>query len=374
MPEPFKNLFNVPVIRAMADHLARVDGNFDSEAFVAFATEGLDRLELKERASRLTDALERHLPQDFASAVHILCSALDPNPEDQHQPPQGIRGWPVMSMAEFIARRGQDPADVPMSLNALKDMTSRLTSEFAIRPFLIHHPQHTLATLHTWVLDDLDHVRRLVSEGTRPRLPWGLRLKNFVKDPDAVIALLEQLKDDPSEYVRRSVANNLNDIAKDHPDRIAEMAQTWMVGASKDRQRLIRHALRTLIKDGHPGAFKALGYDSAQIDMVRFNVTTPNVHLGRDLVFDLDITSKIKTEQALIIDYAIHHRRANGHTTAKVFKWKNIVLKGGASLSATKHHAFKQITTRRYYPGLQHVEILINAKSVAKADFELLPN
>lgn len=374
MPEPFKNLFNVSVIRAMADHLARVEENFDSEAFVAFATEGLEHLEFKERASRLTDALEQYLPQDFAHAVRILCSALDPNPEDQQHPPQGIRGWPVMSMAEFIARHGQDPADVPKSLNALKDMTSRLTSEFAIRPFLINHPQHTLATLHTWVTDDHDHVRRLVSEGTRPRLPWGLRLKDFVKNPGAVIALLEQLKDDPSEYVRRSVANNLNDIAKDHPDRVAGIAQTWMIGADKNRQRLIRHALRTLIKDGHSGAFKALGYEPAHIDVLRFSTTTANVRMGENLVFELDITSKIKTAQALIIDYAIHHRRANGQTTAKVFKWKNIVLKGGASLSVSKHHAFKQITTRRYYPGLQHIEILINAKSVAKADFELLPN
>ncbi len=150
----------------------------------------------------------------------------------------------------------------------------------------------------------------------------------------------------------RSVANNLNDIAKDHPDRVADIARAWMVGTSADRQRLIRHALRTLIKDGHPGAFGAL---------------------GDDLVFALEIASKIKMDQALVIDYAVHHRRANGQTTAKVFKWKNVVLKGTASLSANKRHAFKRITTRRYYPGPQRIEIFINAKSVATTDFELLP-
>jgi len=283
----------------------------------------------------------------------------------------GIKGWAVMAMAEFVARRGQNPEHVALSLDVLKDMTSRFSSEFAVRPFLANHRELTLKTFSRWTTDENEHVRRLVSEGTRPRLPWGMRLKAFVADPSPVVRLLEVLKDDPSEYVRRSVANNLNDIAKNHPDLVANIAQNWMADASADRKRLIRHGLRTLIKAGNAKALQALGYAPAQIKVKRFALTTPEIVLGEALCFELEIASTAISNQPLVIDYAVHHMRANGHTTAKVFKWKTVQLDAEASLNATKRHPIKPITTRRYYPGPHRVEVLINGKGIASADFQL---
>lgn len=375
MPEPFKNRFNPTAIRAMSHHLARVAPDFDHTGFIDHATKGLDDLELKERASQLTDALEAHLPDDFPQAAAILTASLDPQADrdigtlESGVTDRGIQGWPVMAMADFVARRGQ--GHVELSLQTLKEMTSRFTAEFAIRPFLVEHPERTLQTLETWLEDTNEHVRRLVSEGTRSRLPWGIRLQSYVKDPAPVIALLERLKDDPSEYVRRSVANNLNDIAKDHPDTVATLAQAWMKDASPERQKLVKHALRTLIKAGHPGALKALGYAPAKVELESLILPRTAIALGEAVEFTLTLTSRSPKAQNLIIDYAVHHMRANGVLSPKVFKWKTLSLDGGKSLNATRRHAIRPVTTRRYYSGRHRLEILVNGQSLGFEDFEL---
>ncbi|NKB56551.1 MAG: DNA alkylation repair protein [Alphaproteobacteria bacterium] len=375
MPEPFKKNFDETTIRSAAGHLACAAASFDSEGFVARATDGLDALELKARSNQIVDALEVFLPDDFPVAVEILIASLAPA-EDLADgnlvdgvSTRGIRGWMIMPLADYIARRGLDHLE--LSLDVLKIMTPRFSSEFAIRPFLHRFPRPTLAILAEWIADSDEHVRRLVSEGTRPRLPWGMRLSGFVVDPTPVIALLECLKDDPSEYVRRSVANNLNDISKDHPERAVEIARDWMDGASKERQRLVRHALRTLIKSGHPGALQLLGYGSAQVSLRRSEIQPAQIVLGEAITFELELESDMASDQALIIDYAVHHQRAGGKTTAKVFKWKTMILNGGGVFIGTKRHAIKPITTRRYYPGRHRVEILVNGQSLGIADFTL---
>jgi len=199
-----------------------------------------------------------------------------------------------------------------------------------------------------------------------------MRLHAFSADPSKVVSLLEALKNDPSEYVRRSVAYNLNDISKDHPDLVAEIAHNWMIDASAERQRLVRHGLRTLIKSGHVNALQALGYGPAQIEVKDFSLSATQVHLGEALNFHIEIKSTSKSHQPLVIDYAVHHMRANGKTAPKVFKWKTVRLNAEAALTAAKRHVIKPITTRRYYPGHHRVEALINGESVAGADFELL--
>jgi len=375
MPEPFKNWLGEGPIRDMAAHLARVEDTFDEPGFVAFAIDGLAGLELKERSSRIADALERFLPTNYRASAKVLIDSLDPMTNAtvaeivEGSTDAGISGWPVMPMADYISNRGQD--DVEFSLEILRDMTTRSSSEFAIRPFLANHTQTTLAALHQWVDDDNEHVRRLVSEGSRPRLPWGMRLNNFVEDPAPVLDLLERLKDDPSEYVRRSVANNLNDIAKDHPGVVADVARRWMSNASADRQRLIRHALRTLIKAGHSGALETLGYGPPAVTLLSFAVLTPEVVLGGALEFRFELSSDAEVEQALMIDYVVHHMRANGETTPKVFKWKTTTLDGGASTTATRRHVMRPITTRRYYPGTHRVELQVNGQILGGAEFVL---
>jgi 3-methyladenine DNA glycosylase AlkC len=275
-----------------------------------------------------------------------------------------------MPMTEIVAARGLDDFDYAMGV--LAEMTKRFTSEFAVRPFLIADPERGVEIARKWAEDDNYNVRRFASEGTRPRLPWGLRLQSFVQDPQPLLPLLTQLRDDPSEYVRRSVANSLNDIAKDHPDLIAEIAADWLKEAPKNRVRLVKHACRTLIKAGHAPTLAALGYGLAEVDVFPITLAAPVVNMGGHLEFSATVTSKAKTTQPLIIDYVIHHRKANGRTTPKTFKWKVMELGTGKSATLSKRHAIKPIATRVYYAGQHAVEVQINGQSYAEAKFELI--
>ena len=275
-----------------------------------------------------------------------------------------------MPMTHYVGLCGHGHFDLSMTL--FKELTKRFSSEFGIRFFLLESPDKTLSILKKWANDKDRHVRRLVSEGTRPRLPWAMRLPIFIKDPMPVIDLLEQLKDDDEVYVRRSVANNLNDIAKDHPDIVAEIAAQWIKGASEERKKLIRHACRTLIKNGHKKTLKVLGFNPPKIKQASIDILTPEVVFGDVLQFTMTIVSDSKQKQALMIDYIIHHQKANGTTSPKVFKWQTTTLPAKKTLTSTKKHAIKKITTRVYYPGTHTVEVVVNGVSVGAADFQLL--
>ncbi len=374
MAEPFKNLLDEKTIAAMGGHLAKAWPEFDRGAFAAMATKNLDDLGLKQRSAQITEALTDCLPDDFESAAHIMLASLAPDDGSDSGKAvvkgRGIQGWAVMPMTDYVGLQGLAHFDLSMTL--LKEMTKRSSSEFGIRFFLLAEPERTLAVLESWLGDSNYHVRRLISEGTRPRLPWAMRLPAFIEDPAPLLPLLAALKDDGEEYVRRSVANNLNDIAKDHPDLVARIAGQWLKGADKNRHRLIRHACRTLIKQGHRGALKALGYGPPRVELEGLRISTPRVAFGAALEFELQLTSTADRAQALIVDYAIHHRKANGGTTPKVFKWKTANLAPGATLGATRKHAIRKITTRVYYPGRHRLEILVNGVSLAIEDFELV--
>lgn len=374
MPEPFKNFFNQTVITDMAMQFAKVWPDFDQPGFIAAATDNLDELELKERSTQITEALSGFLPEDFEQAASIMLSSLAPEDDGDLAGAtvnsNGIAGWAIMPMTHYVGLHGQDHFD--LSLTLMKEMTKRFSSEFGIRFFLLAAPQRTLATLQEWTRDPSRHVRRLASEGTRPRLPWAMQLPSFIADPTPVLVILELLKDDPSEYVRRSVANNLNDIAKDHPDLVAEIAGFWLKNASKDRVRLVRHACRTLIKQGHAPTLRALGYGEPRVKIGDLTIATPRVAFGENLEFGLTVESTSETAQPVIIDYAIHHRKANGSTTKKVFKWKTTSLGPFERHQAVRKHPIRSITTRQYYPGTHGLEILINGVAVASDKFKLV--
>jgi len=373
MTEPFKNVFNRELIAGMADHLGRHFPDFDTSEFRASATRGLDDLELKERSDNIVEALAQFLPESFEKSAPVLMASLmqDP-PDDLYEvriSESGIAGWAIMPMGQYVALHGQEHFDISMQL--LEAMTSRFTSESAIRPFLIEQPVKTLAQMLNWTKNGNRHVRRLASEGCRPRLPWSMQLTEFVKDPGPLLPILEALKNDGAEYVRRSVANNLNDIAKDHPDLVAGIAAEWLVEASKDQQRMVRHACRSLLKQGHQKTLTALGYARPQVSMGEITITTKLVNLGEYLEFDIDLQSRSDTPQLLMIDYIIHHKKANGGTTPKVFKWKNLTVGPNESPHYQKRHAIRKITTREYYAGTHFLEIQINGKSFGKSEFEL---
>lgn len=374
MPEPFKNFFNEEGVRGLTKQIVSYCPTFDGEAFVAFVLDGFDGLELKQRSARIAEGLGHFLPANFPQSVTILTNCLHPNEDVPNLNgadigAMGVRGWMALPLTEYVAEHGMDHFDLAME--ALKEMTKRFSSEFAVRFFLLQDTERALSILQDWVTDPNRHVRRLVSEGTRPRLPWAMRLPMFQENPMPVMALLECLKDDPEEYVRRSVANNLNDIAKDHPDLVAVTAAAWMKDASKERQWVVRHALRSLIKQGHPGALAALGYGEAKVELAELRVKTPVVTFGEALEFEVELRSMASNDQDLIIDYVVHHMKANGSLAPKVFKWTTITLPAGQRHAGHRKHAIRPITTRRYYPGRHRLEIVANGKSLGMADFDL---
>ncbi len=381
MAEPFKNLINADVVRRAGHHLQRAWPDFDQRRFEQLAITGLDALEFKARAQHLSLALEHTLPPDFHQAADVLQASLKavPQPRADHDPDKelgalttddtGLAGWALWAFGEYVARHGIEHPE--RALQALHAITQRFTAEFAIRPFMVRHPELTLATLSRWVNDPSAHVRRLVSEGSRPRLPWGLRLQALVQDPSPTLPLLLKLQDDPSEYVRRSVANHLNDIAKDHPHLIVDWLQNHLPEAPDTRRKLLRHACRTLIKDGHAGVLSAWGLGEPFEGQLALKLGASKVAVGDALPLQVTLQSGSAQAQTLELDYRVHHVKANGETSPKTFKGKRLTLAAGAQFVWIKQHALKPVSTRRYYPGRHQIDIQLNGQTLASAHFDL---
>ncbi|MCY0994609.1 DNA alkylation repair protein [Nannocystis sp. ILAH1] len=374
MAEPFKNLINTEVVQAIGHHLKRVDPGFDRRGFAARALARLDTLELKARVLQVADALVATLPADVDRAAGLLEASLGPPGAGDdlsalRTSERGLAGWAVWPLTEAIARLAIDAPE--RGLAALHAMTQRLTAEFAIRPFIVRHPAVCYATLARWVRDPSAHVRRLVSEGSRPRLPWGLRLQALVLDPTPTLPWLAALQDDPSEYVRRSVANHLNDIAKDHPAHVAEWLVRYLPGASPERRALLRHASRTLIKQGDPAVLAAWGLGQAFRGEAEWTVAPTRVAIGGEVTLRLVLRSTAAKPQRLVIDYAVHHVKANGSTSPKVFKGWAIELGPREERALERRHSFKPVTTRRYYPGVHTVDLRINGQVLGEAAVHL---
>lgn len=374
MAEPLKNLIDERTVRAMAAHLVRVDAGFPAARFERRALEGLAALELKARAMQLCAALEDTLPADFAAAAERIEAALGA-PIDLEAPASaamgsdGLRGWCLWAAGEYIARRGL--AHPERALAALHAVTQRFTAEWAIRPFVQQHAELTFATLARWVHDDSAHVRRLVSEGTRPRLPWGMHLKSLIADPSPSLPLLRALQDDASASVRRSVANHLNDIGRDHPDLLVAWLHEHLPGAPAERRALLRHASRNLIKQCHPAALQAWGQGRPLRGAAVLELAPRRARVGDTLALSLELRSNAARKQALLIDYALHRVRADGSTAPKVFKGWEIELAGGATVTLTRRHSLREVTTRRIYPGRHRVVVLVNGRAAASAEFDL---
>jgi 3-methyladenine DNA glycosylase AlkC len=373
MAEPFKNLLNRELVRASGAALARAWPAFDRQHYQRMALKGLDTLELKARAMQIADALEAVLPQDVDAACSVVEAALAPpiaiDGVAAQRKTEGLAGWIVWPLGEFVARRGLDhPA---RALRALHALTQRLTAEWAIRPLIVAHPALVFNTLQTWTHDPSAHVRRLASEGSRPRLPWGLQLRALIVDPSPTLPILAALQDDPSEYVRRSVANHLNDIAKDHPQLVVDWVQQHLPSASAERRALLSHASRTLIKRGDAGMLALWGAGSAFEGRCTLKVAPRRVGLGENVQLVVSLRSDSTAAQTLLIDYAVHHVKANGSTSPKVFKGWKLTLAAGESRTLTRQHSFKAVTTRRYHAGLHAIDVSINGGVAASASVTL---
>ncbi|MBT2543805.1 DNA alkylation repair protein [Streptomyces sp. ISL-44] len=355
-------LLSAETVRNLARLLARAAGRRTSPALRARA-DALDGLTYSGRVAAVRDAVLADLPEDWAAFEAVVRTALaDP----------GFEGWMTFPVNEAVAVRGLEAFEPGLAL--LHDLTPRLTAESAVRPFLRADPARALAVVRKWTDDPDPHVRRLASEGTRPRLPWAPQLPAFVADPRPALPVLDALYRDESEYVRRSVANHLNDISRDHPELAVETAARWLTEAASTgtTDRVVRHGLRTLIKAGRPETLTLLGHSpDVPVTVKGPVVAAPRIAVGEYLVFDYAVTNTGGLPAELVVDYVVHHTKANGSRTPKVFKLTTRTLAPGETLTGTKRHSFKPITTRRYHSGEHLVQLQINGRVRGEAVFSL---
>lgn len=347
-------------LATIADAGAAASPRFDRGAFLAAATDGLDALSIMERVRHIADALRPALPTDYEAALGVVGAMA----------PRLSHGFQAVAVTEYVARYGLD--DFDRSMEALAALTRFGTAEFAIRPFLALDADRALATMAGWTASDDEHVRRLASEGARPRLPWAAGVPALKADPTRAAPILEALKADPAIYVRKSVANHLNDIAKDQPDWLLDRLADWPQD-DPHTAWIIRHALRTLIKQGEPRALALIGVGhGAAVTIGKFVVEPAVVRLGERIAISVDIASTAAENQPLVVDYRVHYARGGGKTAAKVFKWKSFDLAAGESAALRISQVIRDFSTRRHHPGQHGVELIVNGETMGASGFELL--
>lgn len=358
----FKDNIGRATVERLADAFRGAHPEFPRDAFVERATAGLDALELKARVDHVAAALVDALPGDFSVAAPIVSRAIGPTDYGM---------WEVWPVTMWVALAGIDDPDRALPL--LAELTSHASAEFAIRPFIDAHLDRVSAELSQWVEHPDEHVRRLVSEGTRPLLPWAPRLAVAANEPGWAIRWLDALRDDPSSFVRRSVANHLNDLTKLDRDLAVATAQRWMARPSTEVEAVVRHGLRSLIKRGDTDALAVIGIDhTAPVEVVELRVHTPQVRLGDALELDVVVRNAGDAPATAVVDYAVHLQRANGRTSRKVFKLRSVRIDPGATVELRKRHVIAPVTVRRYYPGTHVVDVQCNGVVQASGAFELV--
>jgi len=365
MSSLLKDLYSPVFYERFANTLTSVIPNFDSEAFVRkIFDSSFETKELKERMKHTSRVLHQFLPNDFAKAVEIIKDIITQLRQ------QSFTGASIefMFFPDYIETYGLD--DFESAVKAIEFVTQFTSCEFAVRPFILKYGDSMIKQMTAWSLHENYKVRRLASEGTRPRLPWAIALPQLKKDPGPILPLLENLKDDPSEWVRRSVANNLNDIAKDNPDVIIEIAKKW-VGISKEVDAVVKHGCRTLLKQGHTEVLRFYGLQSEQVVVADFQVLTPLVRMGEQLSFSFLLRNGNQQKQVVRVEYAIYYKKKNGLLSKKVFKISERVYMEKEQATIRRNHSFKRITTRTFYVGLHKLSLIINGEEKLIKEFEL---
>jgi 3-methyladenine DNA glycosylase AlkC len=360
-PAPaLKEIFNAARLQHIATEMTAVYPAFNAKAFLKMANDGLADLSIMQRMARVSESLHAVLPLGYDESLGIL-RALAPRLNS---------GFVSISLPHYVAMYGAH--DFEQSMDALKYFTTFGSAEFAIRYFLRSDLQRSLALMQQWSLDDNEHVRRLASEGSRPRLPWSFRLEQIQRDPTLAAGILDNLKSDASLYVRKSVANHLNDITKDHPEWVLDVIEGWSL-ENKHTAWIAKHALRSLIKQGNQRALAIIGASGkAEVEIIGVKVEPAVIRLGEKITLSFDVKSTVAESQRLVIDYAIDYVKANGGTSAKVFKLKALTLAGGGSEFVSRGQHIKELTTRKHYVGKHAVHIMVNGERLASTSFEIL--
>ncbi len=354
-----KHWFDETRYRRIADDLSELHAGFDRQRFLIHTLDGLADRSLLQRLRRTSEAMRATLPEEFPKALAVLRKLA----------PRFKHGFVSLVLPDYVGLYGVE--DFDRSMEALKFFTTFGSSEFAIREFLHRDLARTLAVMETWSRDADEHVRRLASEGCRPRLPWSFKLRELIADPSPVRPILHNLRADPSLCVRKSVANHLNDITKDHPDWVLERIGGWDLGDERTAW-IAKRALRTLIKQGDRRALGVIGAGKkAEAVVEEFTVSPADVTLGERVRLTLRLRSTACHSQNLVIDYAVHYVKQSGETSAKVFKWKETAVAAGAVLSLSKQQRIQDFTTRKHHPGKHVVEVMVNGDRKATGAFVL---
>lgn len=367
MPELLKNIYNKDLLVRLSKAMNEVVADFNKEAFIAdVLDESWENRELKERMSHITEVLNNHLSDDFITNADIILKLI-PRLKENGFNADGIE---CLFLPDFIEKYGIDYYDV--SVNAFETITQFVTCEFGVRPFIIKYQDQMMKKMLEWSQHQHPSVRRLASEGSRPRLPWGMAIPTLKKDPSPVLPILENLKNDESETVRRSVANNLNDISKDNEETVIAIATQWF-GKTDETNWVVKHACRTLLKQGKPEVMQLFGFGSIdEIEITNFTVKTPAVKIGDNLLFAFTLSNKSDSETKLRLEYGLYYQKANGTLSRKVFKISEKVYDANSSVEIEKKQSFKIITTRKFHVGQHQVSLILNGKEVDKMDFELI--
>jgi 3-methyladenine DNA glycosylase AlkC len=371
MADQLKHFFSPERVRRLAREIAGVHPEFPVRAFVKQASAGLEALELLDRGRHIAAALAAHLPPAYPEAVEVLLRSLGPEHATDELVGVGMAPFHYLPHVLFVAERGLDHFD--LSMRAQYQLTRRFSAESSIRPYLARDPERAFAFLARWAGDRNAHVRRLVSEGTRLRLPWAARVPWLDAHPERVLALLELLKDDPTTLVRRSVANNLNDLGKVRPDLLIRTCDAWLAGASPERRALVEHALRSAVKRGEAAALALLGYGkkaAVAVEEVRFEPR--RVAIGERVRVSFELRSEARAAQDLLVDLAVHFVKAGGRTGRKVFKLKRVALPPRARVALSAQISLAVHTTRVPRAGTHAVEVVVNGGARPVGAFEVV--
>lgn len=354
-----KSHFNKEYITLLSATIKNQHKEFDASGFEgAVFDSSWDELELKQRVRHIAKTLHLFLPQNYQKSLGILKKTITDI---------GIEYYlQNFIFSDFVEVYGLDDYDA--SIDALKHFTQYSTAEYAIRAFITKDVDKTMTILQQWAKDENEHIRRLASEGCRPRLPWAKTLEMFKKEPSKIIPILEILKNDDAKYVQKSVANNLNDISKDNENFFIQIAKNWY-GHSKNTNWIVKHASRTLLKKGDMEMMQLFGFlDANHVEIKNFQLSK-SINIGDNLLFSFDLISKQKLGK-LRVEYAIYFLKKDKSYSKKLFKIGEYTVDAKEMHFEKKHH-FKKLTTRKFYEGLQKIEIVVNGVGFGSVEFEL---
>jgi 3-methyladenine DNA glycosylase AlkC len=360
--EPFKEMLNLGAVGSIADAVERVYPAFNKRSFVRNVKTALEPLELKARVQFLTARLVESLPESPAKAFPILVAAVEKN--------DSLEGFSVWPFTEVVALRGLKHFE--LSMRTLERLTPHFSAEFAIRPFLKMHREATLGRMFSWTAHKNEHVRRLASEGCRPNLPWGGKIPELLQNPQLTFPILDRLHADPSLYVRLSVANHLNDFSIASPDHVKQSIRRWKDAGSENHSALARRALRTLVKRGDPEALQLLGIEqNGDLQIAGFRLKSRSVAWSGRLDYECTINNLSNTPATVLFDFAMFFRRSNGVFGRKVFRGRKLEVAAHETKQVGGSYSFRPITTRRYYPGEQGIEPILNGRPGSRIPFVL---